>query len=451
MKKVVLFLFGVMLIISPVFAAEQKVTKQKDTVSLNSTKEPKKKKEKYTTKPFDITADKLPPNYAGHDAKQLYQNIQQRKSREKKGEFETSEQFQKRVEKESTAPILGSLGTDNYFVFQPMKIDSQYDADKKVLSVPFDFALGLLDKDKTRKVIDIKSEVVKVGTYTATNAFGALINVEEMIYRKYLLAISNYSIFSIENYTDARLKDLFAKYSNDTPSSPVTKYPSITLSSQIGEAIIARFIMSPEEALSAKKNMRVILICKIEAPFISADSSYSKPTFDKPTGWLSEEQYIYASLYEIWFYEYSTGKVFTKINKTAIEAERERMILERYHLRVKYMKANDIVKAVYMDLYGMTVQDSSDPAQSFIDLLESTSLYDMLYKKGKISSLSEDLKVLIQETQAYRDKSYQRLSKEQKDNILKINRKTLKAVYPESYPDETDEQILLRFLFISSE
>lgn len=84
----------------------------------------------------------------------------------------------------------------------------------------------------------------------------------------------------------------------------------------------------------------------------------------------------------------------------------------------------------------MSLQDSSDPGAAFIAILESTTLYDMLNRKGKLHDLPGDLKIMIQETQEYRSKSYPSLTKEQKESILNMNKRILKTTYAEIYPEE---------------
>ena len=59
-------------------------------------------------RPFDISVDKLPPGFKGLPIKLIFEELETRSARVK-GEFETTEEFQARTQREANAPVLGSL------------------------------------------------------------------------------------------------------------------------------------------------------------------------------------------------------------------------------------------------------------------------------------------------------------------------------------------------------
>src|SRR5712691_9888921 len=63
----------------------------------------------YSTEPFDSAVEKLPPQFHGNDPEVIYSVLDARKKSATKGEFETTEEFRLRVQKEEALPIVGNL------------------------------------------------------------------------------------------------------------------------------------------------------------------------------------------------------------------------------------------------------------------------------------------------------------------------------------------------------
>lgn len=82
-------------------------------------------------KPFDITVSSLPPKFMGHDPEALYRLlIDQLES--PKSEFETTEQYKKRLDDAETNLSIGTLKVTDTFAFQAegIKVISEFNADK---------------------------------------------------------------------------------------------------------------------------------------------------------------------------------------------------------------------------------------------------------------------------------------------------------------------------------
>lgn len=89
----------------------------------------------YEQKPFDLSLQKLPVNYYGIDERTLLTGLLKRKEVEKKGEFETTEQYRQRLKQEQSKPLAGNLLIDSLMAASYEVIQAAYDADQQLMSV----------------------------------------------------------------------------------------------------------------------------------------------------------------------------------------------------------------------------------------------------------------------------------------------------------------------------
>ena len=87
----------------------------------------------FSDKQLDFKAEMLPPNYQGNDLKKLADEIIRRTDL-KKDEFETTTQFQQRIEDEKKKHLLGELNSSSTFAFEISDTTFQYDADKQIMN-----------------------------------------------------------------------------------------------------------------------------------------------------------------------------------------------------------------------------------------------------------------------------------------------------------------------------
>lgn len=93
----------------------------------------KSKINSYDNKSFNLSSEKLPKNYLGHDIKKVFAALSKRRL-STKDEFETTDEYQERIKRELKKTIYGSLTIDNIYAFKSMaSIDTNYDADKEIL------------------------------------------------------------------------------------------------------------------------------------------------------------------------------------------------------------------------------------------------------------------------------------------------------------------------------
>lgn len=252
---------------------------------------------------FDITADKLPPNYKGTDIVRLY-SLLAKKAPLKKEEFETTAEYEKKI----NAGI-----SDDIYAF---KIDegtglhglelSPYDADSQKFQISLETEwLSQYTFEDYRASIIVKSLSKGTDSYIGSNAFGAKRLVTNFKAIQYGLALVNQQNFGSSSYDDN-------KYNTETPLTSIRK---VSLEIQI----------PPDKARALKSNIRVLLLCK-PALYKSDEKSSlkrgndlifenydsSEATIDSPTSHFYERKYINVEILAIWIYDIRTGEVLSK-------------------------------------------------------------------------------------------------------------------------------------------
>ncbi|MGI9068367.1 MAG: energy transducer TonB [Pyrinomonadaceae bacterium] len=253
----------------------------------------------FSTQPFDPSVPSLPPNFAGHNASELYKRIVGRNQVSAKGEFETTESYDRRLQAEAAKPLLGSLTQNSVFAFaigqsegKPGKLESGYDADRHVLHVYAKLKVAFDNsEERSRRPQPLKlpkevgrslswaDTVTEHSFYTGTNAFGAKVRVERHVQVFMEIAFGNYLNFAaLTGFSDLKL--------------------------------------DVAEAIRAKRNLKLLLVCRLAPPYVMKDTGYFAPKIDNP---YEESQYYYSlntELLEIWFFDSVTGRVYAKEKPT---------------------------------------------------------------------------------------------------------------------------------------
>jgi hypothetical protein len=230
-------------------------------------------------KQIDITADRLPKNYYGNNADAVYSSLVKEEKKEVKGEFETTEQFLKRVENKKPAPFYGSIQKNGLYAFKEENTSIKYDADLSLFQIGISFyyiKTGYQSEGNANfnaKSINSTNEKT-YHKYNASNSYGASTMVTEVITRRTNIAFSNYAEF----------------FKND-----------ICIKATL------------EEAKSTKEHIKVLFIGELESPFFSSTFDHDKPTMDSPTEITTTNNYIYLKLIEVWIYNQKTGLILKKI------------------------------------------------------------------------------------------------------------------------------------------
>jgi hypothetical protein len=224
----------------------------------------------YSNEPFSLAASQLPPRYKGVNLISLFGALLDLQIDNRKDEFETSKQFKERVQNLNAKTILGSLRMDSVYAFSidpPSYVgmphglrQMEYDADHGSLRIFFssDYCCSL------------------GGSHFGTN---------EAFRWKELAGLSNDNKSSWNGLVIRNLHD----------------FPIQTV---YGTSVIPISISaSPEEAKKLKQRIKVLLIGKLEKPFISFQSG-------DPTSY----SFVHVRLAEIRVYDPGSGRVYSKLS-----------------------------------------------------------------------------------------------------------------------------------------
>ncbi|TCL74184.1 hypothetical protein EDC14_1004122 [Hydrogenispora ethanolica] len=231
----------------------------------------------YDSQPFNNHVEKLPPNYLGHDIIKLYDDLN--KQFPKKDEFETSAAYIKRLQ---------AANYNNLYAFNIENESSEYNADLQRFETKIlvSSAMDLDDSSIERfPVITTRTIHRETTTYTASNAYGASVQVKKYSGKEYGIGLTNKNDLKMEKY------DSYFRTS---------------------------FQVAPEKARTLKTNLGILLLCKLniagQGPsYVFRSFFYGKPTIDKPTEFSYSQCFIFAEVHEIWIYNFATGEIFKKI------------------------------------------------------------------------------------------------------------------------------------------
>lgn len=274
--------------------------------------EPSSLLSRYSIQSFDLTITRLPTGFRGHDAEAIYKRLAKRGSALSKREFETTESFRTRITAESAQQLMGGLTRSSIFAFVIGNVESRYDADLQILKTWSALKTVSDDtnyKNQNRSVQWGKHNLSK--HYVGRNAFGVLAKVESHKVDVFEVAFENYQDFPVVKYIDSVQEDVL-KSIGVTPKSE-DDYETF------GDvAFAAALKMDPQSARRAKKNLRVLLVCRLRPPYTIEGGHYTKPTIDSPREFLFNNYSLNTELLEVWFFDISTGQVYSKQKRTKL-------------------------------------------------------------------------------------------------------------------------------------
>ncbi len=275
-----------LILISPLCAGQGRVTAAKKL---------------YSETPFDSAVERLPANYRGNDPDRIYQLIEKRQDSRTKGEFETTEQYHSRIQRQDGQPLIGSLMMTGLFAFETAELKFRYDADRGLIKiyVPTSFAVDDAGQvDSSRVALKVR-EGVSYRSYPASNAFGATTLVKEKDVKSIELGVLNAPDFELRNDPDPTL-DCF--YGPDL------------------RCFYGELRLTPEQARRLKQSAKVLAIGSLGRLPISKGASSGDATIENPAAYFEQVRYINLQVSEIWIYSLEAGTVFLKMRPQAEEA-----------------------------------------------------------------------------------------------------------------------------------
>jgi hypothetical protein len=255
--------------------------------------QPKKIQQKnvlLNTKPLDLDCNRFEKNYTGHDLKKVFTTLYSRFANQEKGEYETTEEHKRRIIEERQKPVFGNLGMNDLFcyVYTP---ETKYDADINRLSLKIDTwsvndntgEYGNYSEDKSR--VGILGSYIRhnLGEYTASNAFGALVEVSKYREERFLLALKKSDIPFAKDENSGILRDLFV------------------------------YDITPEMAKKIRDQVRIAFIYQLESPYISKAERSRKPTRDYPEDRTINFFNVLAGFRGAWVFNNATGEILLKV------------------------------------------------------------------------------------------------------------------------------------------
>jgi len=247
----------------------------------------------YATAPFNDKWTSLPRNYNGHDISAVYKVLSKRFSM-KKGEYETTEAFEKRKEQEIFGkPVIGNIKMNDQFAFIVDDLGKNYDADAA------QYAIQINKSGKS--TITIKSR------RTGDNQLGRSVLKGHHKAEKRKRAMRSEETFS----TDLAAALLYAAAGTyEEMAVVVEKDDDECFWYKMWDRILIK--MTPAKAQQEDKNIRLLIVCKINA----ADSR------GVGNGIVSGvENQILARVNKIILYNHQSGEIYKTVNRTVLGEE----------------------------------------------------------------------------------------------------------------------------------
>jgi hypothetical protein len=180
-----------------------------------------------------------------------------------KDEFETTADYEKRIEKLRAE----AKPTRTKFTLVFNEQLSQYDADNQTLNI-----MTLFNKRSGFSTALIKSDT-QTSSYDATNAFGAVRKVTKISTQSYWLDLKS-------NLAD--------------------------------EPVIVDLKLDIPTAKSLKESLRTLIYFELSEPYVERDLTQKTPTFNSPTDTVSLTIRYITSPIELWLFNQKTGEIYFK-------------------------------------------------------------------------------------------------------------------------------------------
>ena len=313
---------------------------QKEANTLKTQTSDNKSLPKYLNTPFDMSTEKISVPFSGHDIEQLYNAFDKGKKSEKKDEFETTEQFQKRLSTQRPEPLWGSVRPNSIFAFV-INPRSEYDADNQTLTILIEtsdvWQSSQIDKDRIAlKFKDVTSTFGK--KYIGQNAFGAKIEIEKCNLKSFELAIHNQHNFETEKvFSESEKKSQKEMAEFYEKHNLIGARPSPSGGKTV---IVIKLTMTPSEAKVAKEMIAALCLARPTIPNISYYAIMYEATLEYPSDLLNQKYYVDVDLLEIWIFNRQTGEIIAKSKGTKPKKPDDN--LERSRQEINQLKAEDV-------------------------------------------------------------------------------------------------------------
>ena len=234
---------------------------------------------------FDTNVTVLPPNFKGHDAKLIWEVLYD-KVKTDKGEFETTEEYNKRIDMALSQPVFNKLTLADLYVVS-LKPSFKYNADNKTVTLRIPNPIVKKGWDKTNGKIGVEVGELSNRSYNyiGSNAYGATKEATNVNSSKLILALNN----------------------------KCNEFEWTLGCNMYGDIKITIDNLLPEEAKKNKDDIRVLFVCTLLEPWADKGFYYNGATYDSPVSINRTYLNLHSKAVAIWVYNISTGKILKKI------------------------------------------------------------------------------------------------------------------------------------------
>jgi hypothetical protein len=250
---------------------------------------------------FSSDWQKVPATFQGDDVEKIYKILESTPVLKEKSEFETTADYQKRVNDLSKIDFGNQLSASSLltFIYKPESLissdfESKYDADTQTLNVSLsatkvEYLAVNHPNSSGSKIASINGlpakpvKYIKRDSYEGQTAYGVKRTIERSSLYYYLVGVNNLKDF--KEFKQAAYR------------------PALKLS----------FPVPLAKAKEVKENLSVLYVGNLVAPYHTADSSSLKPTIDKPRDVFIGYLTVAMDVNEIWIYNGISGEILAKI------------------------------------------------------------------------------------------------------------------------------------------
>lgn len=235
---------------------------------------------------IEIGVPNFPPGFTGYDCKQIASGLAALKPQ--KDEFESTEQFQNRLDALLTTPLYGRVtGIDPIILVRRLESSQiSYDADRQLMSVSFGRLSNSVDLQTKTPIfipgVVVSSERPTTREYQATNGYGARVNVTE--------------------------------HRRDVCGAGFTNLKAVLISKI---DFRASFQAATEEARALKETLSVAFVGTLAAPYVAKYFNSIEPTFKSPVSFVEGGPAVAMRLDEVKFFDSSTGRIYASLRVDA--------------------------------------------------------------------------------------------------------------------------------------
>jgi hypothetical protein len=240
--------------------------------------------DRYSSTPFDPSVRVLSPGFRGHDPELIYAAL--KRARLIKDEFESTQEYNRRMDMVKNQIMLGSLTLQSLYAFDlelfngyrlpttpnysGLPITPTYDADAGSMSISLDPSL-LTGSNFQLYYFRSKSRVTPRGSYIGSNAFGVARTIRSYIYDSWCLAVPR----PLEN-----------------------------------SALAVIFNIPPDRARAVRDRVRVLLVGRVVEPYTLPDEENGwGAEIAKPFEYIFKEHQMRFNPEYLVAYDPSTGEI----------------------------------------------------------------------------------------------------------------------------------------------